>query len=141
MSRFNIEALREAVYWMLAEAAKAKMGLPSEWDQRDWFRRDGHYMNNTDGSPLVSSQFDWGTRCCLAGHIAEVQGARPEWTNGPITGRVRTADGRSEFIPHYAEKVLGITGQEATDLFWESMTSESVLATAKQIALNHGETL
>jgi hypothetical protein len=112
----NIPLLRKAVEWAEAEAAKTEG--PCMWDQGDYF-----------------SETDCGTAYCISGFVIATQSGFALKEDRPlINGRdVGWWDGGRE--------LLGLTEDEALDLFAPYNTIEDVRRLAEQIAARAGERL
>lgn len=78
-----------------------------------------------------------GTTYCMAGQTVLMAGHEIAWSNGSepdldedcadhVTTRIETPDGRSNYIPHVAARELGLSGCQATELFYDSTSIEDL---------------
>lgn len=89
----NTERLLELGRWAIAEDAKQRAGLPSEWDQGKWFSRAS----------------GCGTACCMAGKVVLDDGGYPIFRNGELSGiRALMPDGSNVFADDYAAVALDL---------------------------------
>ena len=94
-------------------------------------------------NPSTLDQKYWacGTARCFAGHAAELSGAelimdeRHNWDDLSLpTGTFcRTPYGKQRSISGYAERALGVTSDQAYDLFSEDNTIEDLQRFVKEL--------
>ncbi len=96
----NTELLLELKAWVRSEWEKKEAGQESEWDQSTWASRTG-----------------CGTVCCVAGKTALLNGWKPEFENGADYTIIFAKGGRTWPVDDIAQDVLGLTDEEADDLF------------------------
>jgi hypothetical protein len=121
----NVPLLRKAIEWAEAEHAR----VDGQWYQATWRRES-----------------ECGTSYCIGGYAAQVSGAvwsafpaflvaepedDPEWV---------TPDGYIE-VDNRARRLLGLTFNEADDLFNAGNTIVDVRKAAERIAVREGERL
>lgn len=108
---FDPERLRGALE--ITEKA-AELGT---WDQRQWFVETG-----------------CGTACCFAGNYALSQGCTPVFHDDlHVSGSVTTPEGRKAFVGEWVEGHLGLTEDEALDLFDQSNTLNDLRLIVEEI--------
>lgn len=105
-SRVDAERLRHLVAWAESEDAKARAGLPSEWNQGIWSNA-------------------CGTACCIAGKVALEDGGKPiaiarPCTNATVVSSFRMPDGSEVDTSIYAQSALGLGDHQAEALFESS---------------------
>jgi hypothetical protein len=122
----NRQRLIDLAVWVAGEHAKKELGLPSEWDQGAWLKRQ-------DGVN------DCGTTCCVAGKVALDDGAKPvpdygisgEWADlreGEDSSLViLPGSDESVNVRDYAQKALGLTDAQASLLFEGNNDLDDVL--------------
>lgn len=92
----------EALYaWAAEQDALRRAGLPSHWDQGNW----------------IVWGTDCGTACCIAGKVALEDGGQPLDRSGALSEFVILMDGEVTEIDAHAERVLGLTRDQASALF------------------------
>lgn len=116
------ERLIDLATWAAGEDARRRLGLPSEWYQGFWLTRD---------------PAGCGTACCIAGRVALQDGGIPvvnddnydaldretskrEWESSDSIDATRVwLPKRHEpvDVEEYARKALGLSQEEADDLF------------------------
>ncbi len=106
----EVEKLLALKEWARGEQDKADAGLPSEWNQENWFTRNS-----------------CGTACCLAGRQALLEGWKPEWwvPNSDNTAGV-VKGGEYSAAHQVAREALGLTAQQASALFDAGNTLKEV---------------
>jgi len=107
----NKQRLIDLATWAAGEHAKKELGLPSEWDQGHWLKRD--------------RDLSCGTTCCIAGKVALDDGGVPDggwhsWEDthdGDVSGVLRFPDGQLDSASGHARRALGLTFHQADRLF------------------------
>lgn len=115
----NLPLLRKAVAWAELEALKPEDDPDREWNQSVWI------YPAADRAGAYSQPVDCKTAYCIAGYVCHLD---------------RSVDEECDF-PRVAEQLLGLTCDEAYDLFHWSNEIESVRDVAERIAVRGGETL
>ncbi len=107
----NTERLLELKAWVRREWEKKESGQESEWDQSTWASRTG-----------------CGTACCVAGKAALLDGWQPEFADEPGVNYtiIFAKGGRTWPVDDIAQDVLGLTDEEADDLFEVSNSVEQI---------------
>ncbi len=168
MSEFNIERLRSAIDWAEREAAKETSRTDASsgglWDQQAWMRglpskrvrkiksvRYGGMYGDTIDSELQGElrQVKCGTSYCVAGHVCADEGdafLAYDWEvdgDGRVHADLVVPRGSDEAmdVQSRARELLGITWQEAHELFAGYNTITDVRRIAEKIAAAHGEEL
>lgn len=117
----NKAALVDLAVWAGGEAAKQRLGLPSEWDQRYWFA-------SAEGVGLAGH---CGTAGCLAGRTVLVEGWEPvDWTpsQGDAIGYTLVAKGGvTKEVSDAARDLLGLDEDDADRLFGEDNDFDAVM--------------
>lgn len=128
----NTERLIALGIWAINQDTRKKLGLPSEWNQENWFTK----------KPEANS---CGTACCMAGKVALEDGGVPivnsfddtdKWASvnaGFSTGKVRFPDGNWDWVESYATDALELTEGQATRLFAGGNTVHDVVDAIKHI--------
>lgn len=129
--------------------------LPEDTKVPDW--ADPDYLNNFQVAKDFIPGLSCGTTACVAGWTALLSGAKPILTNDAVERNLRdteneiqistvlTKDNKFVDIEDYAQKVLGITSDEALHLFSESRQRPTLiqlltdLANGKKILDSSGE--
>lgn len=97
----NIPLLRKMVEWV--EEQEALQPSQREWYQGAWLSVSGKWTNE---------QLDWcGTRCCVAGKIALLEGWEPAWDHPearPIWTDYVKKDGEVRHVEAVAYEALGL---------------------------------
>lgn len=118
----DVPLLRKAVSWAEAEAAKADgTGL---WDQSGWAQRT-----------------DCGTAYCIAGYTVMTALPSAVAVEGDYGDLDLFIDGREALWGNTAQELLGLTGEERSDLFSGDNTIADVRDVAEQIAARAGDVL
>lgn len=103
---------------MLRLVQKQIHNEPESWNQRYWFTRSRRFMNEA-----------WcGTRACVAGTAALLDGWSPAWEEGPtysMTGHVHK-DGVVAYVGDVARELLNLHEDEANELFFGSNSLDTV---------------
>lgn len=132
---FDLPLLRKAVEWAVEQHEKGLRGEFCEWEQAVW-RSNVDYIEN--GRPVC------GTVYCVAGYVCEISGVALYGNAIEDDGRTRNAEGyyiNYEDPGDRAQRLLGLTRDEAVRLFDEENTIDEVLETARFIAIQHGQEL
>lgn len=125
----NVPYLRKIVEWVETEAKRTE---DREWYQATWM------------SPGNEAQVDFSgqihfcdTACCVAGKVALLEGWRPQTYNGDnssgFTGNVIKGD-ETMHTSAVAQNALGLTQDQADDLFEATNDAEDIRAIAEKIA-------
>lgn len=110
----NIPLLRKVVEWV--EEQEALSTGKRQWKQMIWFERN-----------------NWcGTRCCVAGKVALLEGWEPVWEENE-TARVEK-DGEVQGVALVARDLLGLNSFQADRLFAARNTAADVRYYAEQLA-------
>lgn len=125
----NIPYLRKMVEWVESEAKRTE---GREWYQETWM------SPGQEAEADFNQQIDFcDTACCVAGKVALLEGWRPQTYNGDpnsgFTGNV-IKGGETRHASHVARDVLGLTEDQADDLFEACNTAEDIRAIAEEIA-------
>lgn len=141
----NFPLIREVAEWITQQTSIAKdsydryrvvqmANRPDAetlmWDQNSWF----DYVYARSSTPETPEPC--GTACCMAGYVAltspEVDGSK---TLDLRTGVVILKDGTQAHVVDFARTKLGLTPEQAEDLFFMSDTRpEAVLDYLSEIA-------
>lgn len=120
----DLPLLRKAIAWAEAEALKPES--EREWDQAMW-RNPSAQRTDQIGTQC-------GTSYCIAGYVCHVSGL--DWVTE--TSDSCLSDG--DLVPDAAQGLLGLTDQQAVDLFYADGIEE-VRRNAESIAAHAGERL
>lgn len=110
----NVPLLRKAVEWVEAESQR---GPESEWVQAHWY------------SEKKSS---CGTAYCVAGYVAQLDGARFDWDAGGKLFHPET--GARMSVSEYAREKLGLSPREAGELFCGTNSAVTIRRFAERFA-------
>lgn len=150
----NVDLLRETIHWVEEEAAKP--APERKWYQASWRVRNladmlGIFVDPNDGTQKVNC----GTACCVAGHAVTIAGAvwlddetlladdgDDRWSLQEHTWVEETEDYvKGVDVSTRAERILGLTHDEARALFEGSNTVENIREVAGIVAERAGVTL
>jgi len=144
----NVELLRDAVLWAVAQA---ELGAAGKWHQETWsvFPTDYHEAA-VAGPGSQTAPAECGTSFCIAGWICAQSGDRftsgHSTPNGVELAGVATTDGHVQTVSDRATDLLGIshgvlsTGEEP-HLFHGGNSLLDVYQAAEELAVYHGEAL
>jgi hypothetical protein len=124
MPELDVPLLRKAVEWVQAEAQKPPR--ESEWYQGEW-RAKGIEVGRT-----------CGTVYCVAGYVAEVTGTEWGW---PVGDCLSVVSESGQFASVIAQDALGLSEDEADELFDGDNTAKDVLRIARNICEERGTEL
>lgn len=104
MKKINIELLDNALAWAEMESKKPNCG---NWDQKEW----------AIGEVDAEGEF-CGTSFCIAGRVLHESGYGFVVDEGGRATLAVTPDGERVRIPEEAAALLGLTGDDAYELFF-----------------------
>ncbi|MCZ1012358.1 hypothetical protein [Streptomyces lydicus] len=101
---------------------------PATHDQSDWMA----------GATRLTAdeEVGCGTTLCVAGYAAHLTGYTLELASGVVRA---SKNGLTDYVDHVARTELGITADDAEDLFYGELDRDDVLAALRYLA--NGETI
>lgn len=109
---------------------------PEKHDQGDWASIDVEQIEVPDGATV---RLSCGTTACVAGWAATLAGAKFLFSSDSIdegayhASEVETVDGRVQTVSEHAQKVLGLSYDEASILFDGDLERGEVLDLLKRL--------
>lgn len=160
---FNIDRLRAAVAWAEIEAAKGEDD--SQWDQGVWvgegelgrgrrittFNEDPEFQNTYGPDRAKEVKVRCGTAFCVAGWACHAEGDKfvavgydyyGDFDIDPVPDYAVPKGSNTAYdIGERARMLLGITDEEANELFAGNNSIQDVRRIARKIARRRGERL
>jgi hypothetical protein len=162
----NMPLLRKTFDWVTEQNERAEAGLPSEWDQGTWVRTGNgdfhdalnirHELLDTSGGvltartdkipevkkTLAAMAQNCGTACCVAGYVTLLDHPFEDAFIGTAISGLPGAEGTALVDPEdYAREALGLTEDEANELFSGGNEYGDIKRVMTQIAERAGERL
>lgn len=129
----NVPALRKLSEWVTNQESLTE---GREWLQSAWIVSDGQRFVADRRAEMASGMWSCGTAMCVAGKVALDAGWNPVWShNIEWSSSVDVTDGNViRQVDDVAQEILGLTWDQAAELFRGSNDAERIRTLAEEYA-------